>query len=93
MWFIYILRCADESFYVGETHDVATRLAAHNHRDAPRGGPDAAASREAVDTPRGRGRLDAVTLTCPHGTCGASLIVSERGYGLCHACRGWDVAV
>lgn len=30
MWFVYILRCADESFYVGETHDLATRLAAHN---------------------------------------------------------------
>ena len=30
MWFVYILRCADESFYVGETHDVPTRLAAHN---------------------------------------------------------------
>jgi predicted GIY-YIG superfamily endonuclease len=30
MWFVYILRCADESFYVGETHDVAQRLAAHN---------------------------------------------------------------
>ena len=30
MWFVYILRCADESFYVGETGDVAKRLAAHN---------------------------------------------------------------
>ena len=30
MWFVYILRCADGSFYVGETHDVAKRLAAHN---------------------------------------------------------------
>ena len=30
MWFVYILRCADESFYVGETGDVAKRLASHN---------------------------------------------------------------
>ena len=30
MWFVYMLRCADDSFYVGETHDIAQRLAAHN---------------------------------------------------------------
>ncbi len=30
MWFVYILRCADDSFYVGETADVAQRVAAHN---------------------------------------------------------------
>ena len=30
MWFVYILRCADGSFYVGETKDVSTRLADHN---------------------------------------------------------------
>ena len=30
MWFVYILRCSDDSFYVGEMHDVAKRLAAHN---------------------------------------------------------------
>ena len=30
MWFVYILRCADDSFYVGETHDLAQRLVAHN---------------------------------------------------------------
>jgi predicted GIY-YIG superfamily endonuclease len=30
VWFVYILHCADDSFYVGETHDIAERLAAHN---------------------------------------------------------------
>lgn len=30
MRFVYILRCADGSFYVGETHDVAQRVAEHN---------------------------------------------------------------
>ena len=30
VWFVYILRCADGSLYVGETHDVAQRLIQHN---------------------------------------------------------------
>ena len=30
MRFVYILRCADGSLYIGETHDVAQRVAAHN---------------------------------------------------------------
>lgn len=30
VWFVYIVRCADDSFYVGETNDVATRVADHN---------------------------------------------------------------
>jgi predicted GIY-YIG superfamily endonuclease len=30
MWFVYILRCADGSYYVGETNDVPRRLADHN---------------------------------------------------------------
>ena len=30
MHFVYILRCADGSFYVGSTHDPATREAVHN---------------------------------------------------------------
>jgi putative endonuclease len=30
MWFVYILRCADDSYYVGETCDVEQRLVAHN---------------------------------------------------------------
>ena len=29
MPFVYILRCADESLYVGETNDVTARLAKH----------------------------------------------------------------
>ena len=30
MWHVYILRCADNSLYVGETNDVGGRLARHN---------------------------------------------------------------
>ena len=30
MWFVYILRCADDSLYIGETNDVAARVARHN---------------------------------------------------------------
>jgi putative endonuclease len=30
MCFVYILRCADESFYVGITQDLDARLKAHN---------------------------------------------------------------
>lgn len=30
MWFVYILRCADNSLYVGETNDVTRRLDKHN---------------------------------------------------------------
>ena len=30
MRFIYILRCADSSFYTGETSDLERRLARHN---------------------------------------------------------------
>ena len=30
MWFVYILRCADDSLYIGETYDVAGRVARHN---------------------------------------------------------------
>ena len=29
-WYVYILRCADNSYYVGHTQDVAQRMAAHN---------------------------------------------------------------
>jgi len=28
--FVYILRCADGSIYVGQTHDVERRIAKHN---------------------------------------------------------------
>ena len=30
MYFVYILRCADDSYYVGYTTDVEARLRAHN---------------------------------------------------------------
>jgi putative endonuclease len=30
MWFVYIVRCADNSLHIGETNDVASRLAKHN---------------------------------------------------------------
>jgi putative endonuclease len=29
-WFVYILRCADHSFYTGVTTDLARRLRQHN---------------------------------------------------------------
>ena len=29
-WYVYILRCADDSLYTGITTDVARRLAEHN---------------------------------------------------------------
>ena len=32
-WFIYILRCADGSFYTGITTDIARRVAEHNASD------------------------------------------------------------
>lgn len=34
MWFVYILRCADGSLYIGETGDLPKRLAAHNKGDS-----------------------------------------------------------
>jgi predicted GIY-YIG superfamily endonuclease len=30
VWFLYIVRCADGSLYVGETNDIEQRLADHN---------------------------------------------------------------
>ncbi len=32
-WYVYILRCADGSFYTGITTDVARRVAEHNGND------------------------------------------------------------
>lgn len=29
-WYVYILRCRDESLYTGVTNDLDSRLAAHN---------------------------------------------------------------
>lgn len=34
MHFVYILRCADDSFYIGETADLAVRVAKHNEGSA-----------------------------------------------------------
>ncbi len=36
MHFVYILRCADNSLYIGETPNVASRLAKHNEGSASR---------------------------------------------------------
>jgi predicted GIY-YIG superfamily endonuclease len=30
MWYVYILRCADDSLYIGETNDVDFRVNRHN---------------------------------------------------------------
>ena len=29
MWFVYIVRCSDDSLYIGETDDAATRVSRH----------------------------------------------------------------
>lgn len=29
-WFVYIVRCADDTLYTGATNDVAARVAKHN---------------------------------------------------------------
>lgn len=31
MYFIYLLECADGTFYVGSTNDLEKRIHAHNH--------------------------------------------------------------
>ena len=35
-YFVYILRCADNSFYVGHTSDLSFRLSEHNGGEASR---------------------------------------------------------
>ena len=35
-WFVYIMRCADNSFYTGITNDLPRRLAQHNSGTASR---------------------------------------------------------
>ena len=30
MWYVYVLRCADNSLYIGETNDVDLRVMRHN---------------------------------------------------------------
>ena len=34
MWFVYIVRCADDSLYTGIAKDVERRIAEHNSSDA-----------------------------------------------------------
>jgi len=34
MWYLYILECADKSFYTGITKDLNRRLEEHNSTDA-----------------------------------------------------------
>ena len=41
--FVYIVRCADGSFYTGYTTDLARRVAEHNGEDASQGRKSAAA--------------------------------------------------
>jgi predicted GIY-YIG superfamily endonuclease len=35
MHFVYILRCADNALYIGETHDLQSRVVAHNEGRSP----------------------------------------------------------
>jgi putative endonuclease len=35
VWFLYIVRCADDSLYIGETANVDRRIVAHNKGDCP----------------------------------------------------------
>jgi predicted GIY-YIG superfamily endonuclease len=34
VWFVYILRCADNSLYIGETNDLESRLRKHREGSA-----------------------------------------------------------
>ena len=34
MWFVYILRCADNTLYIGVTNDLANRLVKHKEGSA-----------------------------------------------------------
>ena len=34
-FYVYILRCSDESFYTGHTDDIEKRLAEHNAKEIP----------------------------------------------------------
>lgn len=45
MWYVYILRCADDSLYIGETPDVTLRVMKHNEG----GGSAYTAKRRPVD--------------------------------------------
>lgn len=55
-WYVYILRCADGTFYTGIARDVQARLKAHQ-------------SGKGAKYTRGRGPLEVVyTETCPDHT-------------------------
>ena len=36
VWFVYILRCVDNSVYIGSTKDLTSRLIKHDHGSASR---------------------------------------------------------
>jgi len=36
MWYVYILNCADDSFYTGMTSDIDRRLKEHNEKKGGR---------------------------------------------------------
>jgi predicted GIY-YIG superfamily endonuclease len=31
-WFVYILACSNQSYYIGHTHDLSARLSLHQHK-------------------------------------------------------------
>lgn len=33
MWFVYIIKCADDTFYTGITNDLDRRVNKHNNKD------------------------------------------------------------
>jgi putative endonuclease len=35
-WFVYILKCSDDSFYVGQTSDLEKRIETHNAGNGPK---------------------------------------------------------
>jgi len=65
VWFIYILRCGDDSLYTGITTDVDRRLAEHR------------AGRRGARSLRGRGPLQPV-LTQPVGSRSLALRLEHR---------------
>ncbi|MFC1724873.1 GIY-YIG nuclease family protein [candidate division KSB1 bacterium] len=35
-WFVYILKCSDDSFYIGQTSDLEKRIETHNAGNGPK---------------------------------------------------------